>query len=299
MSKNCTIIIVTYNSSKLIKSCLQNLNTEQHKVILIDNASSDNTLKIVSTNFPQVKIIKNNKNIGYGRANNIALRQVETDFALLLNVDAIIDEKEIDKIINLMQQNQQVAIAGPMVYSAQLIDNKIANPVKCAKNSYDNKKCLEDKNFYFSGFVTGAAMFLNMQIMSRIGFFDEGFFLYCEDNELCKRALHKKYKVAVVKNSQFYHFSGQSITITDAEKYRIYWHKFGWSKLYYTQKVWGRLVANLKAIRMILKFSFLYLKDKMSGKKINIQNKIALRGCFSYLIGLSAFDANGEARGKC
>ena len=299
MPKNCTIIIVTYNSAHLIKFCLQNLNLEQYQVMLVDNASSDNTLNIVTTYFPQVKIIKLTQNSGYSRANNIALREVKTDFALLLNVDAVITTQDIDKITNLMQQNQQVAIAGPMVYTAQLINNQIVNPVKCGKNSYDNKKCPEDENFYFSGFMTGAAMFLNMHIMSEIGFFDEGFFLYCEDNELCKRALKRNYKVAVAKNSKFYHLSCKSTTLTTGEISRIYWHKFGWSKLYYTQKIYGRLVASLKAIRMILKFSFLYLKDKISGKEINIQNKIALCGCYSYLVGLGAFDKNGEARGKC
>jgi len=266
---------------------------------LVDNASSDNTLEIVATNFSQIQIIKLTQNCGYSRANNIALKEVKTDFALLLNVDAVIDEEAIDRITNLMHQNQRVAIAGPMVYGAQFIDGKIVNPTKCTKNSYDNKKCPEDTNFYFSGFMTGAAMFLNMKIMSKIGFFDEGFFLYCEDNELCKRALRKKYQVAVVKNSKFYHLSCKSTTLTIGETNRIYWHKFGWSKLYYTQRIYGRLVASLKAIRMILKFSFLQLKDKMSGREINIQNKIALRGCCSYLIGLGAFDKDGEARGKC
>ena len=299
MSKNCTIIIVTYNSSQLIKFCLQNINLEQYRVILVDNASSDNTLEIVVNNFPQIAIIKLKQNLGYSRANNAALQVVKTDFALLLNVDAIIDAEEIDRIINLMQQNQEVAIAGPMVYGAQLVNGKIINETRCTKNSYDNKNCAEDKNFYFSGFVTGAAMFLNMKVMRKIGFFDEGFFLYCEDNELCKRALRKKYLVAVAKNSKFYHLSGKSTTLVQDEINRIYWHKFGWSKLYYTQKVWGRTVASLKAFRMIVKFSFLCLKDRIGGKKINIQNQMALRGCYSYLMGFGAFKQNGEARGKC
>ena len=297
MHKNCTIIIVTYNSSHLIKFCLQNINIDQYKVILVDNASSDNTLEIISSNFPQIQIIKNNKNIGYGRANNIALKQVKTDFSLLLNVDAVIDQKNIDNIINLMQQNQQIAIAGPMVYSGQLQDNKIINQTKCTKNRYHNQKCLEDKNFYFSGFVTGAAMFLNMKIMSKIGFFDEGFFLYCEDNELCKRSLQKKYKVVVIKNSKFCHLSCKSSISTADESYRICWHKLGWSKAYYTQKVWGVTIAKLKSIRMILKFSFLCLKEMAINNKISTQNKSALQGCLAYLIGLGAFDKNDNPRG--
>ncbi len=71
-------------------------------VLLVDNASSDNTIQIVADNFPQVKIIKLDKNIGYGRANNVALRQVETEFALILNPDAFILENDIEKILLLL-----------------------------------------------------------------------------------------------------------------------------------------------------------------------------------------------------
>ena len=93
------------------------VDCNKYLLIIVDNASTDNTVAVIESNFPSLKIIKNNKNIGYGRANNIALRQVETEFALLLNADATIDSENIDKIIGLMKENQDIAISGPLLFT--------------------------------------------------------------------------------------------------------------------------------------------------------------------------------------
>jgi N-acetylglucosaminyl-diphospho-decaprenol L-rhamnosyltransferase len=296
MKKNLTIIVLIYNSSHIIESCLNNLNFDEYEIIVVDNASIDNGIKIVQDKFPKARIIKLEKNIGYGRANNAALRQVTTEFALLMNVDSIVSEENINIIVELMSSNQRIAIAGPIVYGCQTLNGKITKETLATKIIHHRQKTLEDENFYFSQFITGAAMFLNMKIMSEIGFFDEGFFLYCEDNEICKRAIKKGYKTAIAKNSKFYHLSGQSSKLTEEEIFRINWHRFGWSKVYYTEKRWGVLIAKIKAIAMILKLDVNSLKEKMSGK-INLRNQAALQGCYAYMIGLGAFDENGEARG--
>jgi N-acetylglucosaminyl-diphospho-decaprenol L-rhamnosyltransferase len=296
MKKNLTIIILIYNSSHIIESCLNNLKFDEYEIIVVDNASIDNGIKIVQDKFPKARIIKLEKNIGYGRANNAALRQVKTEFALLMNADSVITDDNIKKITALMTKNQTIAIAGPIVYSCKLENGNIIEKDLCTKINHLKHKYLEDENFYFSQFITGAAMFFNMKIMSEIGFFDEGFFLYCEDNEICKRAIKKGYKTAIIKNSKFYHLSGQSCALTKEEAFKINWHRFGWSKAYYAEKRWGVLIGKLKAIAMILKFGINSLKEKMSGK-INLRNQAALQGCYAYLIGLGAFDKNGDARG--
>jgi N-acetylglucosaminyl-diphospho-decaprenol L-rhamnosyltransferase len=297
MNKNLTIIILAYNSSHMIESCLKNLDFDQYEVIVIDNASIDDSIQIVQNKFPKAQIIKLKKNIGYGRANNVALRQVKTAFALLMNVDSIITCDNINQITTLMAKNPTIAIAGPMVYSCKLENGNIAEKDLCTKINYSKHKNLEDENFYFSQFITGAAMFFNMKIMSEIGFFDEGFFLYCEDNEICKRAIKKGYKTAIVKNSKFYHLSGQSCTLTEEEAFRLNWHRFGWSKAYYTEKRWGILIGKLKAITMILKFGINCLKEKIISNKVDLRNQAALQGSYAYLTGLGAFDENDEARG--
>ena len=293
---NLTIIIVTYNSEALINNCLANISLEKNEVFIVDNNSSDKTLEIIANNFPAVKIIKNNNNLGFGRANNIALAQTKNDFALILNVDAQITKEDIEKTLEIMAKNPDIAIAGGVVHNCVVENNKIISFHPCPKNLEQLKK-EQPQEIYFNKFVTGAGMFLNMKIMRKIGFFDEGFFLYGEDNEICKRVVKKGFKTAIINDTKLLHIGNSSSKITTAESTKIYWHKFGWSKLYYTQKVHGTMVAKLKAIRMILKFSIICLKEFILNRKISAIKSQALKGSIAYFIGLKAFDKNDQARG--
>ena len=107
-NKDLTIIIVTFNSSEIIEQCLCNLNAEKHNIIVVDNASKDNSCQIVREKFPQIKLIQNDKNIGYGRANNIALLQSKTDFALILNPYAFILENDIQISLKITSKNRNL-----------------------------------------------------------------------------------------------------------------------------------------------------------------------------------------------
>ena len=293
---NLTIIIVTYNSEAIIYNCLSNILLEKKEIFVVDNNSSDKTLEIIANNFPAVKIIKNNNNLGFGRANNIALAQTKNDFALILNVDAQITKEDIEKTIAIMSQNPDIALAGGVVHNCVVENNKIISSYPCPKN-LEQLKNEKPQEIYFNKFVTGAGMFFNMKIMRKVGFFDEGFFLYCEDNEICKRVIKKGFKTAIINDTKLLHIGNSSSKITTEESTKIYWHKFGWSKLYYTQKVHGTIVAKLKAIRMILKFSIICAKELILNRKISAIKSQALRGSIAYFIGLKAFDKNDQPRG--
>jgi GT2 family glycosyltransferase len=82
-------------------------------VIVVDNASTDKTSQVIYDSFPQAKIIKLDKNIGYGSANNIALRQSKTDFALILNPDAFLFEEDIKIFLKILKENSQIALPRP------------------------------------------------------------------------------------------------------------------------------------------------------------------------------------------
>ena len=293
---NLTIVIVTYNSQNIISNSLENINLKKYEVFVVDNNSSDATTKIIADNFPTVKIIKNANNIGFGRANNLAFSQTKNDFALILNVDAQITEEDIEKTIKTMKENPDIAIAGGIVYNCVTENNKIVSFYPCPKN-FEQLKNDQSKEIYFNKFITGAGMFLNMKIMRKIGFFDEGFFLYCEDNEICKRVIKKGFKTAIINNTKLLHIGQSSSKITQQELEKIYWHKFGWSKLYYTQKIYGSVIARLKAIRMILKFSIICLKELALNHKISTLKLQSLKGSIAYFIGFKAFDKNNKPRG--
>ena len=292
-----TIIIATYNSSSLIYKCIKNIDLNLFKLVIVDNASSDNTIQIISQNFPQIKIIKNPKNIGFGRANNIALNHCDSNFALTLNVDARIDSIDIIKTLEVMNANQNIALAGNLVYNCKQ-DGDSEKIEMCKKNIQQlNDKTNDNEMVYLDRFITGAGMFMNMKIMRKIGFFDEGFFLYCEDNEICKRVKKFKYNTAIIKNTKLIHIGGKSSKISTEEMKRIYWHKFGWSKLYYTQKIHNKLIAHLKAIRMIVSFLIKISKHYINNRQILLPEYQGLKGCIDYLKGYKAFDINDNPRG--
>ncbi len=108
MQKELTVSILTFNSAKIIAECLSNFSEDafdKYEIFVIDNASKDNTLQIVKENFPKVQIIANKQNIGFGRANNIVLRNATTEFSLILNPDAFIEELEIEKCLEIFFSN--------------------------------------------------------------------------------------------------------------------------------------------------------------------------------------------------
>ena len=294
MNHQLSIIIVTFNSSKVIEKCLSNLNQNIHNVIVVDNASTDNTIQIITQKFPQIKIIKNNKNIGYGRGNNIALKQIKTDFALILNPDAFIFEEDIEKIITLMTKNPQIALAAPLL----LTHYPILEEDKNQQLQIVKKNLIKKFDEYLSvKYLIGAILFLNMNIFRKIGFFDERIFLYYEDDEISWRSIKNGYKAVILPQAQGFHIGSNSSGNKLRDIYRRFWHR-ALSKLYWKQKQKGRLIAIKSAIRLVAIFllkSIFYAT--IFNPKESIANLASCCGSISFLIGLTAFDKNDNPRG--
>lgn len=281
--KDLSIIIVTFNSSEVIEKCLEKLNATKYDVIVVDNDSKDNTTAIVENKFPQVKLIKNNKNIGYGKANNVALRQANTDFALILNPDALITEQDIESCLTILKNNKQIALATPEMQSSETGHSPTQN--------------LPDIKYTATDFVIGGIMFMQMDVFRKIGFFDEDFFMFTEDNELCERAVDNGYINAIINNAFAFHAGASSSKKSLRTTYRRFWH-LGWSKSKYRQKRKGKFSAARATARLAI-IHFIEGIFYASLFKVNkAVSKFAFSfGCFSCLIGLKAFRKDGTARG--
>jgi GT2 family glycosyltransferase len=290
-----TIIIVTYNSAKIITHTLSRLSSIDCKIIISDNNSIDNTIDIVKDKFPKVRIITNKHNIGFSKANNIAFKQANTGFVATLNPDCFFENvNDIDKIINIMHKNSNIAIASGELYGGKMDKDEniiIQNKDNIAVSNYI--KQLDE--FYYSNFISGCFMVMRVEIFQKIGFFNEKFFLYCEDNEICKRVLRNKYDLAVAKNIKIIHLSNQSSDESCGIKkfnYNILWYRFGWSKLIYTQEVHNKFIAKLRAVRNIIKNTIIILYFFYKKKQINPINKAILYSSFAYLVGKTSLDVN-------
>jgi N-acetylglucosaminyl-diphospho-decaprenol L-rhamnosyltransferase len=177
-----TVVVVTYNSAHCIEALAPTLAALAH-VIVVDNASTDNTLAEVARVLPAAQIIRNPRNLGFGAANNAALRRVSTPFALLLNPDCVPRPGDLEALLNIGLQHPEAAMAAPQLTDAKGHDSvnyRWPDTLWASTGPRAEGLCCV-------GFVCGAVMLLRCAHFSDTGYFDEHFFLYYEDDDLCLR----------------------------------------------------------------------------------------------------------------
>ena len=294
MTKDLTIIILTFNSSAIIKECLSRLNFDKYKIVVVDNASSDDTLTIIEENFTPHKIYKLKTNIGFGNGNNVALNEVDTEFALVLNPDAIIDEKNIEIVLYEMRQNEKFILAGPVVldgnslkqvdYQAKL--QEINDDFGGEKNNYYDKI----GNAYITRLIVGCTMFFKMKEMKEIGFFDKNIFLFYEDDEICYRVRNKGYQTVTIVSAMAGHLEAGSSKKTLNTSYLREWH-YMWSKIYWKKIRQGQIKAKKLAFRRII-FSFfnVLIALIMCNKKNMLRHMAYIHSALYCLFGFSSFN---------
>ncbi|WP_299060598.1 glycosyltransferase family 2 protein [uncultured Polaribacter sp.] len=209
--KEVYIIIVTYNAMTWIKECLD--SCKGYKVIVVDNNSNDKTVSYISVNYPEVIILKQKNNLGFGRANNIGINyaiNTGCDYVFLLNQDAYLVGNVIDRLVNVHLNNLDYGILSPIHINKKenLLDEKFSNYLNSPKNKnfYSDYVLNNDlKDVYKVPFVNAASWLIPIKVLLEVGGFDTMFFLYGEDDNLCQRMEFHKYKVGVVSKAKVIH----------------------------------------------------------------------------------------------
>lgn len=201
-----TVITVTYNSAHCIADLQKGLQDCAH-VMFVDNASGDTTVQTIERLMPQAQIFRNEKNLGFGAANNRALQQVQTPYALLLNPDCEINAEVMSQLHQAAQQFPDAAMIAPQLMTTAgkpVVDYRwLRSEWASAGVGADAPTCV--------GFVSGAIILLNMAVMRQVGFFDEDFFLYYEDDDLCERVHQASKAVIVMPDIHTVHHSRGSV----------------------------------------------------------------------------------------
>jgi GT2 family glycosyltransferase len=201
-----TIIVVTYNSAHCIPELSRTLVSMPH-VVIVDNASDDDTVMAVARMIPNARLIRNSSNLGFGAANNVALREVKTPYALLLNPDCVPETGFFEKMIEKAAMFPDAAIIAPQLIrrgNVPEISYRWPSVLWESRGPAPEGPCCV-------GFVCGAVMLFNMHAMKEVGFFDEAFFLYYEDEDLCQRAFNLKKNIVVVPDVFILHLSRGSV----------------------------------------------------------------------------------------
>lgn len=181
-----SFIVINYNTFELTSACLksiiENFPKEEFEVILVDNDSNVSDLALLKSRFGgQVRIISNDKNLGFAKANNQGAKFAKGDYLFFLNSDTIISRDILTPLKENLQRNLEVGIIAPQL----VLKNGDEQPY-----SYG----LDKKTGEIS-WVSGAALIIRKELFNNIGGWDEKFFMYFEDVDLCRRAIDCEYKI--------------------------------------------------------------------------------------------------------
>jgi N-acetylglucosaminyl-diphospho-decaprenol L-rhamnosyltransferase len=268
-----TIIIVSHNSYSTLIECMPDfLRDPEYPVIIMDNASTDGTPQKIRSSFPKVECISLDSNIGYGRAANIGLSRISSQYALLLNPDVQVNNTLISQLLDKVLKNKDyAAIFAPSTIKLQ--ENSSLELIE--------KKC-----------VLGAALLFDTEQMASVGYFDENIFLFYEEVDLCKRVRDLGKKIVLYPHIYFPHIKGTSTSPSLAIDYLKQWH-VAWSSMYFFRK--HRMTQGKRsAWRMILQYLFKAVFTVTSRKR---RKYIArFQGATAFIFGKQAFDSSGKAR---
>ena len=265
MSNNLSdlsVVIVTYKTNlNILEKCLSSIDPSV-KIILVENSSKFINEDQISNKYKNVSIFCSGENIGYGGGNNYGLQKVDTKYALILNPDIICEKNYFQNLKNYLNDELDFSIIG-----SQYIDNELYAPAGFFDSdlSLKDAEYIQNLNLSKVDWVVGCSMLLNLKKFKSKFIFDENFFLFFEEFDLCK--FLKKNGENVYSSSKLIvnHFGFKSSTDftneTDLIKLRN-WH-YMWSYFYYHKKNEGYFkalkVSFGKLIRSFLKFIFFTL----------------------------------------
>jgi GT2 family glycosyltransferase len=238
-----SIIIVNYRSEQYLKSCVaslfNNLGIKTNFEVIVVNNDENFSIADSFGELPEVRLIDHQKNIGFGAANNIGAKVASGEYLLLLNPDTQIQSDEIFKILDRFKANEKIGIIGP-----RLVTTAGETQMWCAgkeltlgqfiKNNLgisDSKKVWESKNDVLTDWVSGAALAVRKEVFNKVDGFDEKFFMYYEDMDLCGRVRLLGYEVLYCPEVSILHNGGKSRRNIFLQKIQFFK-----SMLYYIKK---------------------------------------------------------------
>ena len=269
-----TFIIVTYQSENIVKNCLDSLPKDSKKII-VENSNNINLENDLRAKYDNIEVILS-KNVGMGAGNNIGLKACKTKYAYVLNPDTKLNKETMKNLIDTLNQVSDFTLASPLNDNQNIPNYKKAD---LEKNISENILSVES--------IDGFSMLFNLKKFPDKNFFDENFFLYLENDDLCLRVKQKNEFVYVVKNSLINHKGG--IATSENLEYLRNWH-WSWSKFYYCKKHKGYIYALMqglpKYLSSMVKYFFYFIINKKYKSKTYYYRAL---GFYNAMIGKSSW----------
>jgi len=224
-------IIVNFNTAQRLGACLTSLTAAfegKGDVIVVDNASSDESVSMVARDFPWVKLIVNEQNVGFGRANNQALKRCRGEYVYFLNPDTVVQPGAFRPMMNFMASHTDVGLAGTRIVNPDGSDQS------SVEKRYPGQKRTKTELAGLPGdiaWVLGASMIARRPILETLGGFDDRFFLYGEEQDLCLRIRRAGWKIGFIPDAVVVHWGAQSERDTSVRN--LWQKKFRAEALFY------------------------------------------------------------------
>lgn len=224
-----SIIVVNYNTRELLLQCLRSLRTAPQsfsvEIIVVDNASTDGSVRMCRELFPEVNVIENSENVGFGQANNQAIHLSQSEFVLLLNSDTVVFPDTVEKMIGAIRRNDRIGVLGCRIVNPKggyqpsclrfpsfgvvvverlllhRISSKLPRTVIPTSDVSSSVEC---------DWVDGACMLIRRAALEDGGLFDSGIWLYGEELDLCYRIKKSGWSIVFDPETTVVHFGGAS-----------------------------------------------------------------------------------------
>jgi len=251
-----SIIIVNWNAGKYLQECIVSLEAQTYRnfeIIMVDNASYDNSVEFVEKNFPQVHIIKNNDNLGFAEGNNVGIKFAKGSLIALFNPDAVADKNWLSCLVSILLHSDNIGGVGGKVF--YLGDKYGKDAVFCTwpkVNQYTAMPYNYHDNEPMSkvDYLSGAAMIVKKEVISKIGMLDKDYFLYFEETDWCARMIRAGYDLMYVPDAKAWHVV--SANVSNVEK-----------KTYYMEKSRIRFVLKNFDLEYLIIFSFYFFAESI------------------------------------
>lgn len=237
-----SIIIVNFNTKELISSCLDSIPNGvedlSYEIIVVDNGSCDGSTLMLKERYPHVRLVENESNLGFSRANNIGARIARGEVFLFLNSDTLVKKQSILILYRILMGAADIGIVGPKILNVEGLPTRsymrfLTLPMLFAGSSLLSPFLdVEQYRMHFSHYdftqarpvpwLSGACLMAKRNVFLEIGGFDEGYFFYCEDMDFCLQAHRRGYRTIFEPAAEIVHLFGGSSGKKERELIQVY-----------------------------------------------------------------------------
>jgi len=293
MKSEVNIIILNWNGYEDSKECiksLQQVTYKNYQIVLVDNGSDVNEAELLENDLPTIKAIRSEQNLGFSGGNNFGIKyslEQSVDYILLLNNDTTVVKNFLEPLVEKLLQDKQVGIAAPQinyydepnkVWSAGGKISKIRASGFADSDKFESKLSTNDMEV---DFVSGCCMLVRREVFEKIGLFDENYFLYVEDTDLCYRVKEAGYKIYVTPKSKIFHKVNSStkknnsiLPLYYTTRNRLYFAKKNFKRTFYLALIYLSFVMTIKAVCWIIIGRANSVKTVIHGFKDFFYNKM-------------------------